>query len=167
MGHPRFGPFAIYSLGFLCERLSWCWHTARSSDGMQMLPRPWPPAHTMPGPKWHRCRATFGLRQTGAVLCRMRPLPTLLLCSLSSSSRSSPITAWWNFPIDSCNNAQLSFSLMQNYCPPPCPLCNKNAINSLPWWSVFQARLLARCLCLALSWLGLSGWLLHGNRLAL
>lgn len=67
----------------------WCGHTARPSDVMQMLPWPWPPAHTMPGPKWHRCRATFSLGQPGAALCRMWTVPTLLLCSLFSLSRSS------------------------------------------------------------------------------
>lgn len=56
---------------------------------MQMLPWPWPPAHTMPGPKWHRCRATFSLGQPGAALCRMWTMPTLLLCSLFSLSRFS------------------------------------------------------------------------------
>lgn len=78
--------FQIYSSEFLCERLWWCGHTSRPSDAMQMLPWPWPPAHTMPGPKRHRCHATFSLGQLRAALCRMWTVPTLLLCSLLLSS---------------------------------------------------------------------------------
>lgn len=71
------------------QTLSWRGHAARPSDAMQMLPWPWPPAHTMLGPTWHRCRATFSLGQPGAALCRMWTVPTILLCSLFTLSRFS------------------------------------------------------------------------------
>lgn len=84
----HFVPFGSILWDF-SQTLSWCGHTARHSDVMQMLPWPWPPAHTMLGPTWHRCRATFSLGQPGAALCRMWTVPTLLLCSLFTLSRFS------------------------------------------------------------------------------
>lgn len=123
-----------------------CGHSARPSDAMQMLPWPWPPAHTMPGPKWHRCRATFGLGAPGAALCRMWTVPTLLRCSLFSLPRSSLMGLHETLPwfLQSHTTVLLT---MQNYSvlfflhPPPRPLSPIRTLLILCHGGVFSSAI--------------------------
>lgn len=105
--------------------------------------------------------------QSRAALCETRTVPTLLLlCSLVPLSASGlmalnktrPCLVQWTYCIISLYHCytkerQIYFPTFSN--------------NQPPYWSVFQCYFLARCLCFALSWLGLPAWLLHRNRLAL